>query len=213
MAFINTVTLADAEGPVRDLYERQQSHYGYVPNYAKLFSHRPEVMQLWSDLLYGVRRNMDKRRFELVTVAAAMAVRSTYCSLAHGKALTEYYSIEDVVAIVTGADAAPLTTAETEMMRFARKIAHDAADVVAGDVERLKAHGLTDAEVFDIAAVATARSFFAQLCEGLGAVGDQPHRAMDGRLKNALTVGKRFETTPRERLAESYDRDLAAAFQ
>ena len=213
MSFINTISPAEAAGPVRDLYDRQQRHYGYVPNYAKLFSHRPQVMQLWSDLLYGVRCNMDKRRFELVTVAAAMAVRSTYCSLAHGKALMQYYSEEDALKIVTGAADAPLTAVEAEMMRFAAKIAHTAAEVTAGDVERLKVHGLSDAEIFDIAAVATARSFFAQLCEGLGAVGDQSLVMMDARLQQALTVGKRFESTPRERLAESYERELAVAFQ
>lgn len=202
MSFINTVSPAEAEGPVWEMYDRQQNAYGYVPNYAKVFSHRPEVMKLWSDLLYGVRRNMDKRRFELATVAAAMAVRSTYCSLAHGRVLTEYYSNEEALAIVTGAPDAPLNDAEAEMMRFARQVARNAADVTASDVERLKAHGFTDAEIFDIAAVATARTFFAQLCEALGAVGDHAYESMDSRLRDALIVGKRLEATAPERLPE-----------
>lgn len=205
MAFINTVSPAEAHGPVRDMYDRQQRSYGYVPNYAKVFSHRPEVMTLWSDLLYGVRRNMDKRRFELVTVAAAMAVRSTYCSLAHGKALTRFYSSDEVRAIVTDAVDAPLTASEREMMRYARKIARSASEVTAEDVGRLLTHGFTDAEVFDISAVATARTFFAQLCEGLGAVGDHAYESMDDRLREILIVGKPLEVTGPERLADSDD--------
>jgi uncharacterized peroxidase-related enzyme len=210
MAFIDTVSPAEAEGPVREMYDRQQRAYGYVPNYAKVFSHRPEVMQLWSDLLYGVRRNMDKRRFELVTVAAAMAVRSTYCSLAHGKALTEYFTEAEALAIVTGAPDAPLTAAEVEMMRFARKIARRAAEVTDTDVDELKAHGFTDAEIFDIAAVATARTFFAQLCEGLGAVGDHGYASLDERLRDALIVGKPLEVTVPERLARTCEDVFAA---
>jgi hypothetical protein len=47
MAFINTVAPDDATGPTREMYERQQASYGYVPSYAKVFSHRPEVMVRW----------------------------------------------------------------------------------------------------------------------------------------------------------------------
>jgi alkylhydroperoxidase family enzyme len=88
MAFIKTTAPSDATGETRAMYARQQAAYGYVPNYAKVFCHRPEVMKLWADLLYGIRRNLDRRRLELVTLAAAHEVRSSYCSLAHGKALT-----------------------------------------------------------------------------------------------------------------------------
>lgn len=200
MSFIETTAPADATGDVRAMYQRQQDHYGYVPNYAKVFSHRPEVMQLWSDLLYGVRRNMDRRRFELVTVAAAMAIRSTYCSLAHGRALTQFHSPDDVRAIVDDTDASPLSAAETAMTRFARKIARDASRVTAGDVEALKGHGFSDAEVFDIAAVATARTFFASLCEGLGAVGDTPFAELDDELRRTLTVGRPLDFTEPERV-------------
>ena len=62
-------------------------HWGFVPNYAKVFCHRPEVLARWGQLLAGIRRPMDKRRFELVTFAAAHELRNTACALAHGKAL------------------------------------------------------------------------------------------------------------------------------
>ncbi len=45
MAFIETTNANDATGDVRAMYERQQKSWGYVPNYAKLFSHRPPVLQ------------------------------------------------------------------------------------------------------------------------------------------------------------------------
>lgn len=201
MPFIETVSPREAEGEVREMYERQQSRYGYVPNYARVFSHRPQVMQLWGDLLHGIRRNMDKRRFELVTVAAALAVRSTYCSLAHGTALTEFYSADEIREIVGQADGAPLTEAERVMMKFARKVAIDAARVTAGDAELLKSHGFTDAEIFDIAATATARTFFAQLCEGLGAAADAPYLDVEARLRKVLTVGRPIDYVEPERLA------------
>ena len=54
---------------------RQQSAWGYIPNYAKAFSLRPEVLARWGQLQAEIRRPMDNRRFELVTYAAALELR------------------------------------------------------------------------------------------------------------------------------------------
>jgi uncharacterized peroxidase-related enzyme len=200
MPFIDTTPPREAQGDVRAMYERQQAKYGYVPNYAKVFSHRPEIMTLWADLLYGIRRNLDKRRFELATVAAALTIRSTYCSLAHGEALGEFYSPAQIRAIVADAEDSPLTPADKAMVRFARKIARHATEMTAEDTEALKRHGFTDAEIFDIAAAATARVFFAQLCEGLGATADPSYGALDATLQKTLVVGRPIDNAQSERL-------------
>src|SRR5437762_1770711 len=44
MAFIDGIPVAQASGDVRGMYEKTQAAAGYVPNYAKVFSHRPQVM-------------------------------------------------------------------------------------------------------------------------------------------------------------------------
>lgn len=201
MAFIETISSRQANGGVRKMYARQQAKFGYVPNYAKIFSHRPEIMRLWADLLRGIRRNLDDRRFELVTLAAAFSLRSSYCSLAHGRALSAFYSADEIRAIIDDSEEGPLTAGEREMIRFARKIARDAAGVTTVDIERLKGHGFGDAEIFDIAAAAAARSFFAQLCEGLGAIADASHLEMEERLRDLLTVGRGIDDAEPERLA------------
>lgn len=200
MPFIDTIAPVDAQGSVREMYEQQQGKYGYVPNYAKVFSHRPEIMRLWADLQKGIRRNFDNRRFELVTVAAALAIRSSYCSLAHGQALTQFYSADQVREIVNESADGPLTDAERAMMSFASKIAREATRVTAGDVELLKEHGFSDAEIFDIAAAATARTFFAQLCEGLGATPDLTFLDLDEPLRESLTVGRPIDYAEPERI-------------
>ena len=73
MAFIRSIPPHEATGAVHDMYARQEDHWGYVPNYAKAFSHRPEVLARWGRLLAELRRPADDRRFELVTFAAALA--------------------------------------------------------------------------------------------------------------------------------------------
>ena len=202
MAFIEAIPDSDIGDDVRAMYERQQAHYGYVPNYAKVFCYRPELMRLWAHLQSGIKHNMDKRRFELVTFAAAYALRSTLCSLAHGKALTEFFSTEDVQAMARGEVPQSLSDAEAVMLAFGRKVARDASAVTSGDVERLKQHGFTDAEIFDIVATAAARAFFTKVIESLGVEVDAPFRSMSSEFRRALTVGRSVDFAEAERLAK-----------
>ncbi len=87
MSFIATIAPDAADGETAEMYRRQQASWGFVPNYAKVFSHRPEIMARWGQLLAEIKRPMDPRRFELVTFVAAHALGNTACTLAHGKAL------------------------------------------------------------------------------------------------------------------------------
>ncbi|MEO8179027.1 MAG: peroxidase, partial [Deltaproteobacteria bacterium] len=75
MAFIDTIPPAAADAAVAGMYLRQEAAWGYVPNYAKVFCHRPEVLARWGQLLAEIKRPMDKRRFELVTFTAAHELR------------------------------------------------------------------------------------------------------------------------------------------
>ena len=190
MAYIETVPSPADNEELRAMYERQQAHYGYLPNYAKVFCYRPEIMGLWAQLQSGIKRHMDRRRYELVTFAAANALRSTLCSLAHGKLLTEFLSVENVQAIARGEVPKSLSAAEAAMMVFGRKVARDASAVTADDLELLKHHGFTDAEIFDISATAAARSFWTKMLDSLGVEADAPFRAMSPEFRDALTVGR-----------------------
>ena len=190
MAFIECIPDDEIGEDVRAMYARQQSFWGFVPNYAKVFSHRPEVMGLWAALQSGIRRHMDKRRFELVTFSASQALRSTLCSLAHGKALTAWFSEQDVIAIARGQAPATLSPAEAAMLEFSRKVARDASSVTAADVEALKRQQFSDAEIFDIAATAAARAFWTKLVESLGVEAEPSLRDMNASLQGALVVGR-----------------------
>lgn len=203
MAFIETTPPAEAAGDVRKMYERQQAEYGYVPNYAKVFCHRPEIMKLWADLLSGIRRPLDKRRFELVTAAAAHALRSTYCSLAHGRALTEFFPAEEIQAMMSEAKAGPLSAAEAAMVNLAQKVALDASSVTAADIDALKECGITEPEIFDIVAAAAGRAFFSKLVEGLGAGADAEFLDMEEPLRDSLTVGRPIDPRGPERLSDA----------
>jgi uncharacterized peroxidase-related enzyme len=200
MAFIDTISASWVTGEAFAMYDRQQKHYGYVPNYATVFSHRPEIMRRWAELLAAIKRPMSKRRFELATFVAAHELRSTLCTLAHGKALLAFFSAEDVMAMARGKIPASLSAAEAALMRFARAVARDASAITAQDVAELKGYGYSDAEVFDIVATVAGRAFFTKVIESLGVATDTPLQQMDAELRAALTVGRPVEFVEPDRL-------------
>jgi uncharacterized peroxidase-related enzyme len=201
MAFIRTIPLDAATGEARAMYERGQARFGYVPNHTKLFSHRPGVWAGWEALLGSIRSGMDPRRYELVTLAASRALRCSYCALAHGLILRErFYSTEQLTAIAADHTAAGLTPADAAIMSFAEKVARDADAVTPADVEALRGHGLTDAEIFDVAAAAAARCFFSKMVDALGAEPDAAYAGVEDELRRRLTVGRDISTAAVERL-------------
>ena len=78
MAFIRTISETEASGKLRELYESNMANRGYVRNSMKVMSLRPEVIDAWQQLLSAIRAPMDTRRYELVTIAAAAALRCSY---------------------------------------------------------------------------------------------------------------------------------------
>ncbi|MDH5452062.1 MAG: peroxidase-related enzyme [Paracoccaceae bacterium] len=194
MPFIETPAEETATGATVAMYERTKANFGYLPNMVRAFGHRPEVMDGWNALLGAIRGNLDLRRYELATLAAARALKSSYCMLAHGSVLLDEgmtpQALRDIVEDRAGAD---LTAQERSIMDYAAKIASDATTVTQGDIDTLRNQGLSDAEIFDIAATAAMRCFFSKLLDGLGAQPDAAYMSIKPELRSALTPGRAID--------------------
>jgi uncharacterized peroxidase-related enzyme len=191
MTFIHTIPEEVAEADVKKMYAENSVNFGYLPNYVQAFSLRPDVMAAWGQFLGTLSRDMDARRYELVTVAAARALHSSYCMLAHGSVmLQDLFSTEQLTRIAQNYQTADLTPAEVAMMAYAEQIVLDATAVTQAHIDTLHQHGFTDAEIFDIATTAAARCFFSKTLDAVGAEPDEAYLALDDSLRQALTVGR-----------------------
>jgi len=185
--FIQTISEAEAEGKLRDIYESDQENLGYVPNHAKVFSLRPDMLEAWRAFQGSIRRNLRLRRYELVTLAAAKAVNCRYCLLAHGAILNKNgVSVDQLRAILTDFHDAGLELAEVAMMDFAQKIARSANEMTQADVDALRALGLEDVEILDITLTATMRSFASKTFNALGAEPDAVYDELEHQLSDLL---------------------------
>jgi uncharacterized peroxidase-related enzyme len=191
MSFLRTVAEDEASGEVAENYAADLAHYGYLPNYSRLFSLHPLAYRAWGGLIQSIRKGMDRRRYELATVGAARELRSTYCSLARGTILDEdYFETADVIKIVTGEAASVLSEVDNGIVEFAAKVAADASSVVQEDIDRLRALGLADGEIFEIVLSAAARSFFTKVLDATGTLADALYNEVDPELRDALTAAR-----------------------
>lgn len=180
-----------ADGDVAELYDADRARLGYVANYTRLFAHRPAAYAAWQQLIAAISGTMDLRRYELVTLAAARELRSSYCVLAHGKVLTEkFFDDATVAALAVDHRSAGLEPVDVAVMDLAEKVARDASSVTREDVDRLRELGVDDAGILDIVLAAAARSFFSKTLDALGAEPDSAFSALDPSLREQLTVGR-----------------------
>jgi alkylhydroperoxidase family enzyme len=147
------------------------------------------VYAAWGELLGAIKANMDLRRYELVTLAAARRLRSSYCSLAHGRVLAERFG-EPVREIALDRRTAGLDEVDVAVMDLAERVVDDASSIEHADLQRLRDLGLSEAEVMDVVLAAAARCFFAKTTDALGVLPDASYRELDPELREVLVVGR-----------------------
>ena len=141
----------------------------------------------------SIRKHMDRRRYELVTIAAAREYRSTYCTAAHSKFLRDDCGDEATMrAIAADPSGATLDATDRAVIDFAAKVARDASSITAADVGRAPRSGPR----------ATPRSstssspcrhgaFFTKVLDALGVQADfQLGEMFDPELRGQVTVGR-----------------------
>jgi uncharacterized peroxidase-related enzyme len=198
MSYIQVIEDHQADGRARELFDADLAKDGYVWNLTRVLAMRPQVLDAWRGLVGAIRATMELRRYELVTFAAARALRASYCMLAHGSILRDkFFEADRVAAMARDPATAGLSPAEVAMMEFAAKVATEADRVTQEDVDRLRRLGFGDPEVLDIALTAAARAFFTKVLDGLGVQPDAAYRALAPELRSALTVGRPIAETAR----------------
>ena len=192
MTFIETVPPDEATGLVAELYETDRATRGHVPNFTQAFSLRPEVYAAWRQLNDAIKADMDLRRYELATIAAARRLRSSYCMLAHGSLLADrFMGGEAVRAVAADPAAAGLDPVDVAVMALAEKVAADATAVTEEDIDGLRALGLADAEILGVVLAAAARCFFSKTLDALGCNPDAAfNELIEPELRDALTIGR-----------------------
>lgn len=143
---------------LRELFEKCIAKLGLIPNVLLAYAHRPEKLRafslMYNDLMLG-ESGLSKLEREMIAVAVSSQNRCWYCQVAHGAA-ARVLSGDPALgeALVMNWRVAGLSERQRAMIAFAVKMTTASAEIVEADREALRAHGFSEEDIWDIAAVA-----------------------------------------------------------
>jgi alkylhydroperoxidase family enzyme len=113
--------------------------------------------------------------------------------LAHGALLRKnFFSADQLIAIVKDFRHAGLTDEEVALMSFAQKVTVNSQQISQDDMDELRRFGLTDEDILNVVLTCTARNFFSKTLDALDATADEAYLEFEPELLKLLTPGRSF---------------------
>ncbi len=143
---------------VAELFHKCQEKLGLIPNVLLAYAHRPEKLaafsRMYNDLMLGPS-GLSKLEREMIAVAVSAENRCWYCLVAHGAAVRVLSGTPELgEAMALNHRYADLEPRQRAMIDFALKMTRASGEIEAADRETLRGHGLSEEDIWDVAAVA-----------------------------------------------------------
>jgi len=177
MAWIRVIEEDEAEGKLKECYEKIKRSRGKVANIMKVHSLDPEAMLKHLELYLAIMfrpGGLSRPQRELIATVVSSINRCGYCTHHHGEALNFYWKDEGKLKkLVKDYTQVELGSKERAMLDYAAKLTRDPASVAEGDIKRLRDEGFSDEEILNINLVASYFNFVNRIAEGLGVEFDE----------------------------------------
>lgn len=160
---------------VQSLYDHDMDDRGWVMNLTRLWAWRPELFAAFRAARGAAvdGSGLTERDVAVLVVATASARGDSYCSLAWCANLAELSSATDAAGVLGGADPDGLNEREHALAAWARRTVTDPSSTTQDEVDRLRAAGLSDADVLSATVFVAMRLAFSTVNAALGAAPDQ----------------------------------------
>ncbi|MEO3387488.1 alkylhydroperoxidase [Mesorhizobium sp. CAU 1741] len=191
--FLRTIEPAEAEGEVAAIYAGEMASMGSVMQATQCWTARPDILAPVEHLLHQIRDgfSLGLLNFRLITLVAARHVPSSYCSHVYFKVLSGMIGREQALAVQRDYRNAGLTDQQVAMLAYAEQITLDASRISQEDIDALRAVGLTDLNIADIALAASFRNFLSRYFDAVGAQAEPEFLDGDLNVREELAVGGR----------------------
>jgi uncharacterized peroxidase-related enzyme len=170
---------ADLPDDLRGLFTKARERIGFVPNVFRVYSYRPDRLSAWFAhyrQLHVPTENLDEADREMIAVVVSAANRCLYCLVAHGAALREALG-DPVLADRIAFDyrRAGLDPRRRTICDIAWKLTVSPVEFEESDLDALRAHGLTDEEVWDVVEVAAMYNLTNRMASATGMVPNEEY--------------------------------------
>lgn len=135
-----------------------QAKAGFVPNVFLALARRPAEWRAFfayhDALMLKEEGSLTKGDREMIVTATSAANHCLYCVVAHG-AILRIYEKKPLVAdqVAVNHHKADITLRQKAMLDFAMKVCLHSHEVNDDDFAQLHAHGFSDEDIWDIAAI------------------------------------------------------------
>ena len=150
--------LKDLPEDIRAKVLEVQEKAGFVPNVFLALARRPAEWRAFfayhDALMLKEDGSLTQGEREMIVTATSAANRCLYCVVAHG-ALLRIYEKKPLVAdqVAVNWRKADITPRQHAMLEFAMKVCEHSHEIDDSDFPPLHAHGFSDEDIWDIAAI------------------------------------------------------------
>jgi len=176
MSFLSDAPMSDASEAA---FAADRDADGYVANHTRLWAWRPDLRADFFALRSGVMSSstLTERDFAVLVTSTASQLGDSYCALAWGDKLASATDADTAAAVIAGDKvASALSQRERALAEWARQLVRDPNSTSRDDIERLRAVGLVEREIFDATAFVAFRLAFSTINDALGATPDEQLR-------------------------------------
>ena len=174
MAYIQTIPESDAQGNLATLYKRFGNPDGTVDDVLKVHSLNPESLEAHCALyVQSMHRSGPVSRVEreIVGITVSRINGCTYCVRHHAAGLVKLLPDDrkHIAEELKNGGEDGLTQRELAMVHYATRLTEDPGSMTEQDLDPLRAAGLEDREILDIAQAAAYFAYANRIVLGLGA--------------------------------------------
>ena len=189
---VTTPAVDEAAGHAAEMYDEDLRADGFVFAYTRAMAVNPEAHEAFVALVRAIVPSIGVRTYELSTLAAARAIGSPHCLLAHArKSLRAGVLDEDQLERFARTGTADgLDESDAAVVAFAEKLSVAPGSMTDADTLRLRDAGFTDRQIVDITLAAAARNYFSRALLALAVPIDEVP-GLSAELSSALRSASR----------------------
>jgi len=167
---------------VQQLFAQLEEKLGFVPNVFLAYAWKGKRFERWLAHFNDVMEptpGLSKAEREMISVVVSAANRCLYCMVAHGFAVRVL--LKDPVLgdrVTLDYKRAGLSPRHVAMLDYAVKITKDPASCSEEDIQRLREHGFSDEDIWDIIEVAAMFNFTNRMASATGMMPNREYHAM-----------------------------------
>lgn len=169
--WIRTVPVEQADGRLREAYDRQSKRLGKPTEFTMLGSLDPEIVHARLELYRASERcpsALTVRQRAVIAYVTSMLNATPHCASQVRLKLREVGFTEEQIDAIDEQRYEELPQGEAAVATYSRTLTQDPGGVDEGDIERLRIAGLGDLEILDANNMCAHLNYVNRIANGLG---------------------------------------------